>query len=481
MPPPTKEELLDFSRFDINAILRGAQLTLVGAQRALQNPNLWTTQHYRQAAIAVACGIAIRVLIEIPIVAVKISLWFLSFVVRLDTVTWDDALSDGLRFLQEYVLQVPLFLMTFMRHITPAMDELFMQSLQWVDYTYAQKHARDEAATTLVDPRHRYYENLRSYAQVSGKYQSTSSSSSSSPSAAINDKLDKLSPGKKSAARFLWRFGRKAAISLAVFALSYVPIIGRFVLPATSFYTFHRAVGLGPAALIFGTGLFLPRRYLIVFLQTYYGQRSLMRELLGPYFSRVHFSAKQKRNWFSSREGILFGFGAGFYVLLRVPLVGVLIYGIAEASTAYLVTKITDPPPGQEAVAAPSSKATGAMVTSFAESQQTWHNKKAFLELALDNLDAIQHQHRTGQTGVAAFSADPDRPIGGAGSGSSSKSSHIQVDIPVQAKPSPAERQSAAATGANFGSDDPDRPNVQQRFQAGSSINDAEPPPPYST
>lgn len=429
-------------------------------------------------------------MLPIQIVAVKISLWFLSFVVRLDTVTWDDALSDGLRFLQEYVLQVPLFLMTFMRHITPAMDELFMQSLQWVDYTYAQKHARDEAAVTLVDPRHRYYENLRTYAQVSGKYQSSASSSSSSPSAAINDKLDKLSPGKKSAARFLWRFGRKAAISLAVFALSYVPIIGRFVLPATSFYTFHRAVGLGPAALIFGTGLFLPRRYLVVFLQTYYGQRSLMRELLGPYFSRVHFSAKQKRNWFSSREGILFGFGAGFYVLLRVPLVGVLIYGIAEASTAYLVTKITDPPPGQEAVTASSSssslssKAAGTMVTSFAESQQTWHNKKAFLELALDNLDAIQHQHRTGQTGAAAFSADPDRPIGGGGAGAGVKSSHIETQVPTaqqQAKPSPLERPLGAATGANFGSDDPDRPSAQQRFQAGSNSGSVDPPPPYST
>jgi hypothetical protein len=39
----------------------------------------------------------------------------------------------------------------------------------------------------------------------------------------------------------------------------------------------------------------------------------------------------------------LFGFGVGFYIFLRIPLLGVLIYGIAEASTAYLITKITDP------------------------------------------------------------------------------------------------------------------------------------------
>lgn len=33
---PTKEELLDFSRFDANAILRGAQLTLVGGKLSIQ-------------------------------------------------------------------------------------------------------------------------------------------------------------------------------------------------------------------------------------------------------------------------------------------------------------------------------------------------------------------------------------------------------------------------------------------------------------
>lgn len=31
----------------------------------------------------------------------------------------------------------------------------------------------------------------------------------------------------------------------------------------------------------------------------------------------------------------------GYYFLIKIPLLGVLIYGIAEASTAYLITKIT--------------------------------------------------------------------------------------------------------------------------------------------
>jgi hypothetical protein len=75
---------VEVSNFDPNAILRGAQLTDVGgkspgsytrclllliiieALRALQNPRLFTSKHYKQAAIAVAAGIAIRVIVEIP-------------------------------------------------------------------------------------------------------------------------------------------------------------------------------------------------------------------------------------------------------------------------------------------------------------------------------------------------------------------------------------------------------------------------------
>ncbi len=83
---------------------------------------------------------------------------------------------------------------------------------------------------------------------------------------------------------FLMRFGKKAGISLAIFALSYVPVVGRLVLPAASFYTFKSVAGLGPAAVVFGTGILLPRRYLVIFLQSYFASRSLMRELVRRIF-----------------------------------------------------------------------------------------------------------------------------------------------------------------------------------------------------
>ena len=72
----------------------------------------------------------------------------------------------------------------------------------------------------------------------------------------------------------------------------------------------------------------------------------------------------------------MFGFGAGFFLLVKIPLFGVLVYGIAEASTAFLITKITDPPP-------PPSASQG-----FVDSQLKWENKKDFLKLPLEHLDA---------------------------------------------------------------------------------------------
>ncbi|KFY34004.1 hypothetical protein V494_07139 [Pseudogymnoascus sp. VKM F-4513 (FW-928)] len=362
--PEQEEKLkkkLEIKNFDLNAILRGAQLTVVGALRALQNPALFTSEHYKQAALAVAAGIAIRILISIPIVGIKVLLWFLSFFINFDAVSWDDSLVSGLDFVQNYVLQVPFFLMTLMRYITPTLDNMFMDSLRWVDDTYQEKHKNDDPAQ-LRPP---YYPNMRLYSTRDGTTHSKSTA--------------------EALTQLLLRRGKKAAISLAIFALSYTPYVGRLVLPAASFYTFNASVGLGPALLIFGSGIFLPRRYLIIFLQSYFTSRSLTRELLEPYFSRIQFTAAQKKKWFYDRSGLLFGFGVGFYIFLRIPLLGVLIYGIAEASTAYLITKITDPPP-------PPEKSLG-----FAESQQRWTNKHEFLSLDWANLDSHAGHVKAGQ------------------------------------------------------------------------------------
>ncbi|KAK4136159.1 hypothetical protein BT67DRAFT_448430 [Trichocladium antarcticum] len=371
--------------FDLNAILRGIQLTLVGAHRALQNPGMFTSEHYKQAAYALAGGILIRLAIAVPILGIKILLRILALVLPMDRMSWDDQLVDGLGFIENHVLQAPLFLMSMMRYMTPTLDDLFMSSLRWVDHTYAAKHADDPAR-----PRAMYYPALRQYRN------GDSDSDSDSAHAAAAGKTGAV-------ARFVSRFARKAAISLLVYVLSCVPYLGRAVLPLASYYTFKEAVGLAPASLIFGAGVFLPKRYLVIFLQSYFASRSLVRELLEPYFKRVRFTREEKKKWFRAREGLLFGFGIGFYVLLKVPLLGVLVYGIAEASTAYLITKISDPPP-------PPAGSEG-----FAASQTEWRNKQKFLSLSLGNLDTLHDKpppaRNMGKTGIRTVcKVDLDTP-----------------------------------------------------------------------
>jgi hypothetical protein len=103
-----------------------------------------------------------------------------------------------------------------------------------------------------------------------------------------------------------------------------------------------------------------------------------------PYFNRIRFTADQKKRWFKDREGVLFGFAITFTLFLKIPLVGVLIYGIAEASAAYLITKITDPPPPP------------ATSQEFAASQVHWKNKHEFMSLPLVAIDTLNVKKEKG-------------------------------------------------------------------------------------
>lgn len=132
----------------------------------------------------------------------------------------------------------------------------FMQSLKWVDTTYIQKH-KSEDPNTL---RAMYYPNLAMY--------------STKGSAGVSK------PIPQAIMQFVRRYGRKVGMLLGVYLLSLLPVVGRFVMPTVSFYTFRKGVGTTPAAVIFGTGLLLPKRFLVTFLHSYFASRSLMRELV---------------------------------------------------------------------------------------------------------------------------------------------------------------------------------------------------------
>lgn len=72
--------------------------------------------------------------------------------------------------------------------------------------------------------------------------------------------------------------------------------------------------------------------------------RALMRELLEPYFERIGLDSKQKRKWFKRREDILLGFSVVAYAFSKIPFIGVIGFGVAQAASSYLLVKLGDPP-----------------------------------------------------------------------------------------------------------------------------------------
>ena len=133
-----------------------------------------------------------------------------------------------------------------------------MDSLAWVDKTYQKKHATDPSNTLRTG----YYDNLSQWE--------------------IHTRAEKKKhpEPKKSASDFIARSVRKGAISVAIYAASFLPVVGRFVLPAASFYSLQHAAGVGPAGIVFFVGLFIRRRYIVMLLQSYFASRSLVRELV---------------------------------------------------------------------------------------------------------------------------------------------------------------------------------------------------------
>lgn len=288
--------------------------------------------------------------------------------------------------------------MGLMRYIVPTLDKMFMLSLAWVDKTYLAKHLPETTTAASVSipvemQSRLYYPSLVLYKPDKDYIPP----SADDPKKALKKStLKKNSPLKK----FLFKSLRKAALSVTVYFLTFLPIVGSWVLPMSSAYSLHQVTGPVPAGVFaFAAKFFLPKSWTVKLLQTYFASRTLMRELLEPYFSRVPFNSDQKRRWFRDREGLLLGFGVGWMLLMKIPLVGVLVYGIAEASTAYLITKITEPVPPPSGFGVPNEKGgfgrtehqgesleieSNERLKEWCESQTRWKNKQKFLSLPVD-------------------------------------------------------------------------------------------------
>jgi hypothetical protein len=188
-------------------------------------------------------------------------------------------------FIEHHVLALPFLIMTILRQIYPRpLDDLFMQSLQWSDKLYTEKHAKDNPSTRSMRPL--YSTALDLYAR------------------------NPNSESRQSFTKFVRRTVKRLALGLMLYLLSFVPGVGRLVFPAAGFYSLYRALGedLILAAVVGGIGLlFFPQKTYAILIHGWLSTRALTRELLDPYFARIPFNDHQKREWFQEREGVLFG------------------------------------------------------------------------------------------------------------------------------------------------------------------------------
>ncbi|GAB5586122.1 hypothetical protein Unana1_01022 [Umbelopsis nana] len=289
-------------------ILHGVQYALEGSLIVVQNPQLRKSRYLQVFGYLLIVSITLfalsKVLILFPLQILRFIAYLISVPGRYDNTKVDAFLLSIGHYVREGLVSLPFVGLLFMRYLYPKpIDKLFMESLRYVDtQTGGPPYASALAARSF---KINYWTNLLQYMQRSFK---------------------------------------KARIGIVVYLLSLLPIIGRFVLPAAGAYTVYKSLGKGQAAVVGICFMILPPHITRIIMRALFEMRALMRELLEPYFERVGLDSKQRRKWFRKREDILLGFSAVAYAFSRIPLFGVIGFGIAQAASSYLLVQLGDPP-----------------------------------------------------------------------------------------------------------------------------------------
>jgi len=107
------------------------------------------------------------------------------------------------------------------------------------------------------------------------------------------------------------RLGIFVATGVGAFLVSLVPVVGQV---------------LGPV------------------LQGYLGARGLAWELLDPYLDKLRLDFAAQRAFVAAHRPALVGFGLPLTLLMAIPLVGPLFFGLAQGAAAQLVVEVIENP-----------------------------------------------------------------------------------------------------------------------------------------
>jgi len=305
--------------YSIRNIFWGFQLAILGTYYSLRNPKLFKERYYVEACRSIFFARYLHLFVRSPSVMIKILVVCIGvFLVLVGILTLECVAND---------FQFSVFLsrkvVSVSQNFTKDLNRLFFANLEWVDSKYLVKHPEDTF--------HQYYHKLEAL------------------STDRDDSLTPLQREKIAAGESALFFKQHIITALLIKILSYFPylqLLGSIVLALIFFLGLRSRIGTVRSCVISSVLLILPKELMMTLLMLYCGIRNLVHDLLLPYFSRVKFTKMDKDQWIKSREGLLLGFGYCYYfAIFKFPWVGVLIYGLAQSSMAYVITKISEPPP----------------------------------------------------------------------------------------------------------------------------------------
>ncbi|KAF9286193.1 hypothetical protein BGZ68_003138 [Mortierella alpina] len=319
--------------------VKGVKLALQGCFIALTHPDFRNGRLYktllRLLVFTLVAHLVTQILFFLPVAAIGSLLRVIGYAMDSDTSESQRGLEIFSNKAHELMSSIPLLGLLFLRYLYPQpLDDIFVDALVYSDHLLVQEHehaklqqARDPAS---IDP--------------------------NSPSIHVMDHRGPFAPAlleypyKVRHWQEMWRYMRRTwkrlKWALLFLVLSWVPILGRFAFPVASFLSTIQSIGSKPLAIVFAvTSFLLPRSLSIYLLKGFFGCRALTRELLDPYFIRVGMTHYQKRKWFNYRKSVLLGFGVVFYVGCSIPIIGVAVFGLAQASSAFVLQSLADPPP----------------------------------------------------------------------------------------------------------------------------------------
>ncbi|KAI8992446.1 hypothetical protein BDB01DRAFT_832747 [Pilobolus umbonatus] len=294
------------ARWSLLKLQNGLYYAVEGLQTIVKNPSLRKQRFIRlflyiTVLSFIFMGIT-NILVAIPIHVIKM---ILSLSANQKATHADELLTAISRTIQEIAASIPFFALLCMRYVYPkAFDDLFMETLRYLE---------------AMNPDRPLY-----------------SSDLEKKKVRINLWKDIWS--------YLKRTWNKSKWGILLFCLSFIPFIGKFVFPLAGAYTTYTALGKTQAVAVGVCFFFLPRWATMKLIRALIGMRSLLRELFAPYFARKQMTHREKRDWFDGKRDTLFAFSAIAYVMIRMPIFGVIGYGIVQATTAYMLTVVIDPP-----------------------------------------------------------------------------------------------------------------------------------------